>query len=118
MDTSNLWDSEAPVRDLGIDVPAWIDSDIDAATIAAIARGGCASGAYMPAVTYHQALATMSEHGDAVLQYVEDVCGDLPVPPQPLSWSGLACHYLSTAVELWAASVEEEVSDALDAADY
>jgi len=113
--TTTLWDHEEPVTGLGIDVPRWIDSDIDPATIAAILQGGCASGAYMPAVTYHQALATMSEHGDDVFESLDGYYGEVPTPneEQRRSWSALACFYLSAAVEAWASSVEDEVTEAL-----
>lgn len=67
----------------------------------AIQQGGCASGAYMPAVTYYTANRVMSQHGDAVLEYIENGFGELPSPPAGDSWSGLAVFYLSMAVELW-----------------
>ena len=79
--------------------PDWIDP-LSPYDIAAINQGGCASGAYMPAVTYHQALATMHEHGDDVLQFIEDSYGDLPEIPNGTPWAGIACFYLSIAVEL------------------
>lgn len=114
-----LWNHEAPIRELGIDVPAWIDQDINGADVAAIVQGGCASGAYMPAVTYHQALATMNEHGDDVLEYLEDTLGEIPQPSEdtPHTWSGMACFFVSAAVELWASSVEDEAITALEDAD-
>lgn len=120
MDTSNLWDHEEPVTDFGIDVPAWIDQDIDPATVAAIIRGGCASGAYMPAVTYYQAAETMHKHGDDVLQWLEDMGVTEIMDAEKMlegSWSMAAVYVLSAAVDEWAQSVEEELSDALDEAD-
>jgi len=107
----DLWNTETAIADiagLDIDVPAWIDADIRPYDVAAICQGGCASGAYMPAVTYHKALATMNEHGDDVLQYIEDATGDLPVVTGQ-SWGQMASTYLSTAVELWASSVESDL---------
>jgi hypothetical protein len=96
MTEQEIWDCEAPVAGLlDCDVPAWIGQDISAADIAAICQGGCASGAYMPAVTYYQAVKTMSEHGDDVL----------PAVPSDTSWSGLALFFLSCAVELWAGGI-------------
>ena len=108
----DLWNTETAIADipgLDLDIPAWIDADISPADVAAICQGGCASGAYMPAVTYHAALATMQEHGDDVLQYIEDALGELPQPSRHQSWSGMAVFYLSYAVELWASSVESEL---------
>ena len=109
-------DSTYPITSYGpdIDLPAWItDREITLDDINAICQGGCSSGAYMPAVTYCDALATMSEYGDAVLDYIDDAMGELPsVAGQ--SWHQMACTYLSTAVELWASSVQEEVQRALD----
>jgi hypothetical protein len=108
-----LYNFDKPITELDINVPAWIEQDITGTDVAAICQGGCASGAYMPAVTYHSALTTMGEHGDDVLQFIEDSLGELPAPPDSVSWSGLACHYLSTAVELWASSVEDEATQEL-----
>lgn len=107
----DLWNDNEPIGDRvpSVDVPAWIDDDISPADVAAIVQGGCSSGAYMPAVTYHRALATMAEHGDDVLQFIEDCWGELPNPPKGASWSGLACFYLSTAVEVWAAIMAGEL---------
>ncbi len=82
--------------------PAFIIDDLDEHDIEAINYGGCHSGAYMPAVTYHQALRTMSEHGDDVFDFIEQHAGEIPVPKTIESWSGLAVFYLSYAVELYA----------------
>lgn len=112
---TDLWNCEEPISEISeIDIPAWIGSDITPNDIAAIIQGGCASGAYMPAVTYWQAIKTMSEHGDDVLQYLEDELGELPAHDSSISWAGLACHYLSCAVELWASSIEDELESAID----
>lgn len=102
--------TEIELTTLNIDIPAWIDQDLDTSQVEAILEGGCASGAYMPAVTYHQAIKTMSEHGDDVLQYIEDTYGELPAAPQGTSWSGMACHHLSMAVELWANATQDEIT--------
>jgi hypothetical protein len=83
--------------------PNWITEELTPYDIAAIDQSGCASGAYMPAVTYSQAIATMGEYGDDVLSYIEDVFGELP-DASGLSWGGIACLYLSTAVELFASA--------------
>ena len=93
--------------------PAWIIEELDICDFHAINQGGCASGAYMPAVTYHQAIATMSEHGNDVMQYIEDAIGELP-SAHGLSWSGLAALYVSTAVELFAG----QFIDQLDGVDW
>lgn len=109
----NAWDAEIELSELDIDIPAWIDQDIDTSQVAAIVQGGCASGAYMPAVTYYDAARTMAEHGDDVLQYVQDNYGELPKPGDDESWGGMACFYLSCAVELWAMGALDEI-EALD----
>lgn len=90
------------------DVPAWIDQNIESDQVQAIFEGGCASGAYMPAVTYYDARETMNEHGDNVLQFIQDYLGELPSVPDGESWSGIAVFFLSYAVELWA---EDTVSE-------
>lgn len=88
------------------DVPGWIESDITWGDVLAIRQGGCASGAYMPAATYHQAAATMADFGDLVLEHLEECLGEIPQPPADSSWSGMACFYLSLAVETWAHGLE------------
>ena len=98
---------DTELRTLGVDVPAWIDQDITVGTVTNIVQDGCESGVYMPAVVYAAALDTMCQHGDNVLQYIDDTLGELPTVPSDIGWSTLACRYLSIAVELWAASVDE-----------
>lgn len=114
MSIDNLWDIDEPASNW-IEVPEWIEQDITAADVEAINQGGCASGAYMPAVTYYKAAQTMAEHGDAVLDYIESNYGDLPQPPRGESWSGMACFFLSYAVELWAGPVADEIREAIEA---
>ena len=87
--------------------PEWITEPLSPNDLAAINQGGCASGAYMPAVTYHSAAMTMQEHGDDVLQYLSDTMGELPKPADDESWSGMAVFYLSVAVELFCSSHED-----------
>jgi hypothetical protein len=106
MNTDQIWNCEETVAELlNVKVPAWIEQDILVCTIASICNGGCASGSYMPAVTYHIAAREMAEHGDAVLDYILDQLGDIPPADKNESWSGMACFYLSTAIELWAGEI-------------
>lgn len=106
MTLEETWNSDATVAEtLGINIPAWVEQEICVSTVASIVQSGCNSGAYMPAVTYWQAKETMGNFGDSVLQYIEDVLGELPSPfdtYESVSWGGMAVFYLSTAVELWA----------------
>lgn len=119
MNTDNLWNYDEPctdyfaAADMTANVPAWIDQDITPADVAAIIQGGCASGAYMPAVTYYTAKQTMAEHGDEVLEYIEDHLGELP-SVEGGSWSGIAVLFLSTAVEIWAGSIADALLTALE----
>ncbi len=118
-----MYDKEVDMKEIDRDtlkvseittVPPWIDSDITVRDVESILQGGCASGAYMPAVTYHEATETMAEHGDTVLDFITEDHGlDLNLPDNP-SWSGLACHFLSVAVELWCSSVETEIEDYIE----
>lgn len=111
---ADLWNHDEPVTTYGIDVPAWIADTITPADVAAIMQGGCASGAYMPAVTYYDASQTMAQYGDDVLQYIEDYSGGLPDIPCGESWSGIAVFFLSYAVEQWCAVIEEELCEAIE----
>lgn len=88
-----------------LDMPDWVDHTRICCTddLVAVVQGGCASGVYMPAVTYHIARDIMAGHGDAVLTYLEEHGYMKPefAPPSDSSWSGVSAHYLSMAVELW-----------------
>jgi len=94
------------------DCPEWVDwASLTLGDLESIMYGGCESGAYMPAVTYHEARETMSIHGDAVLEYIEDALGELPAIEKGMSWSGMACFYLSYAVQLWADSTANQICE-------
>lgn len=93
--------------------PVWMDA-VDVDDVIAISQGGCASGAYMPAVTYHIANQVMAKYGDDVLEFIEDHLGELPAVPKGESWSGIAVFYLSSAVELWAHQYVDECQTLLD----
>ena len=117
MTANALWENDVPVCDIapGIKIPDWIENrEITAYNVASIIQGGCASGAYMPAVDHHKALATMSVYGDEVLNFIEERTGESPEALYPTSWSAMACFFLSYAVELWAASIEEDLLEAIE----
>lgn len=68
MEDMNLWNDHEIVTD----TPPWITGEIAGSTLEAIYQFGCASGAYMPAVTYRDAMATMAAHGDEVTEYIAE----------------------------------------------
>ena len=114
--TIDLWNlpekqDEIATEWLESNTPKWCD-EISAMDVAAIVQGGCASGAYMPAVTYHVADKVMSNHGDDVLEYIEGVQGELP-SVEGKGWSEMATVYLSTAIELFAMSAEDALNELL-----
>lgn len=112
MNSQEIWNCETPVSELlNITQPEWIAYELSATDIASICNGGCASGSYMPAVTYHKANDTMADYGDEVLDYIVGVTGELPTPPKFESWRGMACLYLSCAVELWASAIMGQLED-------
>ena len=75
--SDNVWDIETPIKELNIEltIPNWIDGGITPSTIAAIKYGGCESGVYMPAVTYHIALEIMEEYGNEIFDQIENSMG-------------------------------------------
>ncbi len=91
--------------------PTWITQELDIADIQAVIQGGCASGAYMPAVLYYNALQTMTEHGDDVLDYLAEHYGVIPGPIEGESYSGMAVFYLSCAVEAWCDQFIQALND-------
>ena len=104
MTTTAQWNCEDPVKSLGVEVPRWIDQDISPSTIQAILQGGCASGAYMAAMWYSEAIKTMSLHGDEVVAFLDEHIGGVESGdgwPAFGSWGEIACYYLSSAVEVW-----------------
>lgn len=113
MNNETMWNAEEPLTEYldGIVVPDWVSDGFSPADAIAVYESGCASGAYMPAVTYHQANQTMAECGDDVLAYIEDSLGEIPRPQPGASWSGLAVFYLSMAVELFASFAVSELED-------
>lgn len=98
------------------DQPNWLVEmgGVEVYDIMSINQGGCASGAYMPAVTYSTANDIMHNHGNSIMQYIEDNYGELPEPPRGETWSGRACFYVAIAVELWCI----QHSDSLDSLEY
>ncbi len=98
---ANGYDLSGVVEQLK-DQPDWITchSSFEIYDIQAIQQGGCASGAYMPAVTWRTANQVMSDYGDEVLEYIEEQGVELTIP-EGVSWSQLASRYLSAAIELW-----------------
>ena len=113
MTSEEIWNCDATVAEtIGEKIPAWIDQDICVSTIASIVQGGCASGAYMPAVTYWRALQSMNDYGDEVLDYIQDQLGEMPTHCSGESWAGMACFYLSYAIELWAGNVFAQLEGA------
>lgn len=112
MNTQEIWNCETPVSELlNVNIPAWVEQNIRAMTVASICNGGCASGSYMPAVTYWKANDIMANHGDDVLDYIAETLGDTPPPPKFESWRGMACYYLSTAVGLWAGDIMDQLEE-------
>lgn len=97
---STIPESEVPVWARGMDWTGW--------DVKAVAEHGCGGGTYMPAVTYHEALETMAEHGDDIFDYI-DVDGDPSELPLRVSWSGMACYFVSRAVELWAGNTMHRI---------
>lgn len=72
----------------------------------AIQQGGCASGSYMPAVTYHTALQCMSEHHSEVEDLLSDYGPEFTFNPTEDSFATLASNIVAMAVEHWAGSFD------------
>jgi hypothetical protein len=114
MSNVNLWDFDENEAREYVKVPQWIEQNITIYDVESICEGGCSSGAYMPAVTYHEANRTMAAFGDEVLEYLDDSFGELPEIPSSSSWSGIAVFFLSAAVEIWANSVRDEIIENIE----
>ncbi len=117
--TTKLIHEETTLEDLYVELdlgeiypPNWIDKDTTISDLVNIVHGGCESGAYMPAVTYHLARKTMSEDGDDVLEYIDEYYGlDEYIVKDISSWSHLCCKFLSFAVELYAFNILTKLAE-------
>ena len=101
--------NDPTLKSLGIAVPCYIKADITVEDVRAITKGGCASGAYTPAVNCVEARKTMADHWDAVFDAIERSLGEIPRPVGVTGLNSYAVFYLSMAVELWADRVEAEI---------
>jgi len=83
----------------------------DVAELVAIYEGGCASGAYMPAVTYHIALSCMNECATSVEDMLEDSYqSEITFDFSSGGWVNLASDMCSRAVEAYVS----QFSDIID----
>ena len=99
-----MWNDERVVAD----VPEYVEEWVTYSTVMAIYQGGCASGSYMPAVKYRDALDTMALHGDEVVDALRDsgcFLEEFFLIDDDTSYAGFACRLLSAAVELWVREV-------------
>jgi hypothetical protein len=107
---------EIKIRNLGIEIPIWIDRDITVYTVEAILHSGCDSGAYMPAVTYWDAKQTMSQQGDEITGFLHDHDYSVSIISDD-TWGEICVRFLSAAVSLWCANVIDEINDKLSVED-
>ena len=89
-------------------------------TLASIAQGGCASGAYMPAVTYYTAKqALFSELGEDMANYAINFLAEVDSLDQVAihledGIQYMAAYLASVAVETWAYEIEQDVLNKID----
>lgn len=85
------------------DVPIWARGmEWRGEDVRCVAEYGCAGGTYPQAVIWNDAIETMGEFGEEIFEYLEDTFGAVPEPASGMSWGGMAVHFVSTAVQLWA----------------
>lgn len=90
-------------------IPPWIDKDIEWSTVIELQNHGCDTGIYMPAVTYHEALATINQYHREIFDFLDDYLDEIELPTG--SWPTIAVYILSIAVELWAERLWDEMSE-------
>ena len=102
--------------------PAWINEveKITVYDLQAIAQGGCESGAYMPAVTYHTAKEVMHKHGDDITDSITDIFEDgIKYDIANDTWFGFCSKVYSMAVENWVNEQMRMIEDLnLDGIEY
>lgn len=79
--------------------PSWLIHEIDLSDVFSIYQGGCASGAFIPAVTYHIAEAWFNTHSEDMLQYVRDNDSNLVFNFNELPFSEFCTRICASAVE-------------------
>ena len=101
MDISDIKTEEQLNAYLLEDAPKWITKNLETWDVDCINRGGCESGAYMPAVTYYDATQLMHTHGEEVIEFIYDELGEVPQPSKDacLTFGGICVFYMSLAVE-------------------
>ena len=97
------------------DQPQWLIfmGEIDSIEkIDYILQGGCASGAYMPAVTYYTVNKCIHEHGEDMLEYIHNEYDlklkDL-VTDKVETFNSLNTTICSMCVETWCASFSDVI---------
>lgn len=80
----------------------------DVAELIAIYEGGCASGAYMPAVTYFTAKKTFIEYEDKLCDYVDGYGLSLDLDKGDC-FSNFCAKVCSAAVESWVSSFSDVI---------
>lgn len=88
----------------------WVTlEDVD--EVASIAQCGCASSAYMPAVTYSTAKEIMFKHGDEVLDFLDESCymDEFNINLKESTWGHVCVQILSTAVEVLCLQIEDRI---------
>lgn len=82
--------------------------------IAAVIQGGCASGAWMPAVTYNRAAEILRDHEGEVFVLLEDAGIDpATLPGASRSYRQFGCDLVSAAVEVWCARWADHAGEVL-----
>lgn len=104
------------------DAPEWIEDSLTLGDIPEISTHGCASGVYMPAVTYYEARRTMWQCGDDITDFIgehADIgCAEiLQNASADTDYSSMCCALVSYAVELWCHMNCEEAQQKLAAED-
>ena len=80
--------------------------------IAAVIQGGCASGAWMPAVTYWQSAEILQKYEDEILELLAHAGVDMAMlisaeQDNRESYRDLGCKLVSAAVEIWCCRFEQ-----------
>lgn len=95
----------------GFTLPGWLPRDVTIGQLIEVAENGAQSGYIGEVVDYCDALRTMNEHGDAVLDYLVKVGTKTTVDFERKTWGGIACTLLSGAAEHFAGRFLDRVND-------
>ena len=85
-------------------------------TLAAVVQHGALSGVYAPCVNYNIAIKTMAEHGDSVIDFLDEFSmnyGD-EISLEDTTWGEICVQFLSAAIDTLCSQIATRIFEEVD----